>query len=161
MSSGFPGKAVTVNEFISFAREFLSADETGKDADTRTRIASPTARELVSLAWEALRGREAAEIETGTKAGKTAAALMERLALERPDVHARVLAGELTPHAGLVEAGLRKKTVRRKHTPFERAQRLVAKLNEAERHQLWNDLGKEFREIRRSQRRSATPLSGL
>jgi hypothetical protein len=42
---------------------------------------------------------------------------MRRLRKDRPDIHARVLAGELTPHAGMIEAGLRKKTERKKQGP--------------------------------------------
>ena len=34
---------------------------------------------------------------------------LRRLRKDRPDIHARVLAGELSPHAGMIEAGFRKK----------------------------------------------------
>ena len=35
--------------------------------------------------------------------GTSAAAALRRLRKDRPDIHARVLAGELTPHAGMVD----------------------------------------------------------
>jgi hypothetical protein len=41
--------------------------------------------------------------------GTTAAYAIRRLRRDRPDIHARVLAGEITPHAGMIEAGFRKK----------------------------------------------------
>jgi hypothetical protein len=36
---------------------------------------------------------------------------LRRLRTQRPDLHARVLAGELSPHAAAIEAGFRKKTI--------------------------------------------------
>jgi hypothetical protein len=51
--------------------------------------------------------------------GNSRAAFLRRLRKDRPDIHARVLAGELSPHAGMVEAGFRKKPVRKKLTPLE------------------------------------------
>jgi hypothetical protein len=41
--------------------------------------------------------------------GNSRAAFLRRLRQDRPDIHARVLAGELSPHAGMIEAGFRKK----------------------------------------------------
>ena len=41
--------------------------------------------------------------------GNSRAAFLRRLRKDRPDLHARVLAGELSPHAGMIEAGFRKK----------------------------------------------------
>jgi hypothetical protein len=38
-------------------------------------------------------------------AGNSVAAALRRLHKDRPDIHARVLAGEITAHAGMVEAG--------------------------------------------------------
>ena len=40
--------------------------------------------------------------------GNSRAAFLRRLRKDRPDIHARVLAGELSPHAGMVEARFRK-----------------------------------------------------
>ena len=45
--------------------------------------------------------------------GNSRAAFLRRLRKARPDIHARVLAGELSPHAGMIEAGFRKKPVQR------------------------------------------------
>jgi hypothetical protein len=41
--------------------------------------------------------------------GNSAAAALRRLRKDRPDIHTRVLAGEISPHAGMVEAGFRRK----------------------------------------------------
>jgi hypothetical protein len=40
--------------------------------------------------------------------GNSRAAFLRRLREGRPDIHARVLAGELSPHAGMIGAGFRK-----------------------------------------------------
>lgn len=44
-------------------------------------------------------------------AGNTAQAAIRRLRKDRPDLHSRVLRGELSPHAAAVEAGFRPKTI--------------------------------------------------
>ena len=43
--------------------------------------------------------------------GNSRAAFLRRLRKDRPDIHARILAGEITPHGGMVEAGFRKKPI--------------------------------------------------
>ena len=43
-----------------------------------------------------------------------------RLRKDRPDIHARVLAGEISAHAGMIEAGFRKKPPSRNQTPLEK-----------------------------------------
>src|SRR5262249_46542334 len=46
--------------------------------------------------------------------GNSRAAFLRRLRKDRPDIHARVLAGELSPHAGMIEAGFRTKHPRKR-----------------------------------------------
>ena len=43
--------------------------------------------------------------------GNTSARALRRLRKDRPDLHGRVLAGDLTPHAAAIEAGFRPKTL--------------------------------------------------
>jgi hypothetical protein len=43
--------------------------------------------------------------------GNTAARALRKLRADRPDLHKRVLAGELSPHGAMVEAGLRERTI--------------------------------------------------
>ena len=49
-----------------------------------------------------------------TDYGTSSRYAIAKLRKDRPDIHARVLNGELTPNAGMVEAGFRKKAVRHK-----------------------------------------------
>jgi hypothetical protein len=44
--------------------------------------------------------------------GTTAAYALRRLRKDRPDIHAKVLAGEMSAHAGMVEAGFRGRSTR-------------------------------------------------
>jgi hypothetical protein len=46
---------------------------------------------------------------SGRPTGTSRACALRRLRDQRPDIHARVLAGEISPHAGMVEAGFRKR----------------------------------------------------
>ena len=55
--------------------------------------------------------------------GNSRAAFLRRLRKHRPDIHARVLAGEITPYAGMVEAGFRRRRSRPGSQPFEQARR--------------------------------------
>jgi len=57
--------------------------------------------------------------------GNTRAAALRRLRKDRPDLHKRVLDGELSPHAAMVEAGFRRRTAT---VPVDDTQRLAATL---------------------------------
>jgi hypothetical protein len=59
--------------------------------------------------------------------GNTSASAHRRLRKSRPDIHSRVLAGELTPNAGMVEADFRQKAPSRKKSSFEKIAALIQK----------------------------------
>lgn len=84
------------------------------------------------------------EVREPAPAGTSLARALRRLRNDRPDLHARVLARELSPHGAMVEAGFRPKTatvplevpdlaraIRRRLTPDQIAE-LVALLTEVE-----------------------------
>ena len=50
------------------------------------------------------------EHERKSPVGNTRAYALRRLRKSRPDLHQRVLAGEISPHAAMVAAGFRPKT---------------------------------------------------
>lgn len=58
---------------------------------------------------------------SGRPTGTSRAYALRRLREQRLDIHARVLAGEISPHAGMVEAGFRKRA-RRKFPATRRRQ---------------------------------------
>jgi hypothetical protein len=65
-------------------------------------------------------------------AGTSAAASIRRLRKDRPDIHARVLAGELSPHAGMIEAGFRK--VKVDPRAIEKLESALALIREVKQH---------------------------
>ena len=70
----------------------------------------------------------------GTNRGSEYA--IAKLRAARPDIHQRVLDGELSPNAGMVEAGFRKKPKSRKMTTLARIKKLLPKLTDDEREEL-------------------------
>jgi len=56
-------------------------------------------------------GNNVPEVGAEAPTGNTSARALRRLRKDRPDIHRRVLAGELTPHAAAVEAGVFPKRV--------------------------------------------------
>jgi len=74
--------------------------------------------------------------------GNKAAAALRRLHKDRPDIHQRVLAGELSPHAGMIEAGFRKPRASRKTSPLEKIIKLLPKLDAEGRRAVRIRLGK-------------------
>jgi hypothetical protein len=80
--------------------------------------------------------------EVARPSGTSRAQALRRLRKDRPDIHKRVLTGELSPHAGMIEAGFRK--VRRKTTPIEQALKRLVKMNVEDRKIIWQKLNQEF-----------------
>lgn len=73
----------------------------------------PTALDLIDQATKRPNGVHtgAIDIVNSTPDGNSADQAIRRLRKDRPDLHAKVLAKELSPHAAMVEAGFRRKTV--------------------------------------------------
>jgi hypothetical protein len=72
------------------------------------------------------------DINLAYPTGTSRAAALRRLRKDRPDIHARVLRGELTPNAGMIEAGFRKKPKSRKLSRVDRAKKLVEAMTKTE-----------------------------
>ena len=62
---------------------------------------------------QAIRDRDEADRtdQRPRPSGNSIEAALRRLRKSRPDIHAQVLAGEITPHAGMIAAGFRKRPV--------------------------------------------------
>jgi len=56
---------------------------------------------------------------TMREGGTSASYALRRLAKDRPDLHAQCLAGAMTPHAAMLQAGWRKRPPSRKRTPLD------------------------------------------
>lgn len=68
--------------------------------------------------------------------GNSSAATLRRLRKARPDIHKRVLAGELSPNAGAIEAGFRQRKHQIDHDPIKAAKQLRRYFTETELHEL-------------------------
>jgi hypothetical protein len=69
---------------------------------------------------------------SGRPAGNSASAFIRRLRKDRPDIHARVMAGELSPHAGVIAAGFRK--VKVDPRAIEKLESALALIREVKQH---------------------------
>jgi hypothetical protein len=67
---------------------------------------------------------------------------LRRLRKDRPDVHARVLAGEISAHAGMVEAGFRRPRPSRRKTSLQKVLALLPDLTWPERAEVRSALHK-------------------
>jgi hypothetical protein len=75
--------------------------------------------------------------------GNSTAAVLRRLEKDRPDIHARVLNGEISGYAGMVEAGFRKRDATGgRSSPYDKIMRLIVDLDTAELGKLrdWIDM---------------------
>lgn len=77
-------------------------------------------------------GRDKKSVPTS----RAAAYDIARLRRDRPDILPRVLAGEISANAGMVEAGFRKPAKSRRKSPLERILKLLPELTPAERAEL-------------------------
>lgn len=78
--------------------------------------------------------------ERESPVGNSAAYALRKLRSDAPSLHARVLAGELSPHAAMVEAGYRKKTIQIPADPEGAAQALKRKFSADELQRIAADI---------------------
>jgi hypothetical protein len=71
--------------------------------------------------------------EVKAPAGNSETYALRKLRKDRPDIHARVLNGELSAHAGMIEAEFRDKQASRKMTPLDQLRRWWKKASEEQR----------------------------
>jgi hypothetical protein len=64
--------------------------------------------------------------------GNTRQHALRKLRKDRPDLHAQVLKGKLSPHAAMIEAGFRKKTMTLQSDPVQAAQYLKRRFTKTE-----------------------------
>lgn len=76
------------------------------------------------------------EYDRNSPVGNSSAAALRRLRKDRPDLHSRVLAGELSPHGAAIEAGFRKRTIQIPEDLDGAAAALRRRLNDDELRQL-------------------------
>jgi hypothetical protein len=84
----------------------------GADIPTIKRLCGDDveALDLIDKATENPTGVHIINTTEGRPEGTSAQQALRKLRKDRPDLHARVLAGEVSPHGAMVEAGFRPKT---------------------------------------------------
>jgi hypothetical protein len=100
----------------------------GGTMDLVRRIASsdPVTLDLLDRAVQRKVGSNTAVDNINTRPDGTARdAALRRLRKDRPDLHAEVLAGEKSPHAAMVEAGFRIRTITVPAEPHAAVRRLL------------------------------------
>lgn len=109
------GDHVTHERFIDFV-ETPPLKGLGSDIDLIRRVAAGDA-ELLDLLDQALQNPHGGDrsnvnnVNVGRPEGNRTAAALRRLRKDRPDLHAQVLANELSAHRAMIEAGFRPRTV--------------------------------------------------
>jgi hypothetical protein len=91
------------------------------DQALKGRPGNPTGANQYSGTLDNIQGSATQEAPTGT----SAEAGLRRLRSQAPELHARVLAGEMSPHAAMVEAGFRKRMISIPVEDAERAARSI------------------------------------
>ncbi len=108
------GRIAAFEQFIDFVRT-PPREGLGADIPTLKRLCSddPEAMDEIDKALLRPRGGAHAKVDNIQVAptGTARQQALRRLRSQRPDLHARVLAKELTAHAAMVEAGFRSRTV--------------------------------------------------
>lgn len=108
------GERVTHERF----EDFLSAEGThglGISYEDLHRLVrdDPEARDLLDQAMQRKPGRPSPTVANSNDkrpTGTTSDQALRRLRKDRPDLHAKVIAGDLSAHAAMVEAGFRPRT---------------------------------------------------
>jgi hypothetical protein len=109
---------ITADTFVEFVTRPFEDGVLGTDVETLKRLCRHNRHALDLVQRETKRpgGRpkktETVDIVNGKRpTGNDPSAALRRLAKDRPDLHARVLAGDLSPHAAAIEAGHRTRTI--------------------------------------------------
>lgn len=111
------GQVQTYDRFIDFITE-PPLEGMGTDLKTVTKLCEDDPEALDLLNKATIKGQgdrrelhsNIMKFDTASQ-GTTRAYSLRRLAADAPMLHTRVLAGELSPHAAMVEAGLRDRTI--------------------------------------------------
>lgn len=127
------GERVTFRRFL----DFVTTDPLeglGADMATLRRLCgdNPAALDALDRATQRGEGRPAETLYIVqdldiAPTGNTAASALRRLRKAAPELHERVLTGDLSPHAAMLEAGFRRKTMQLPTDPEGVARALLRK----------------------------------
>lgn len=100
------------DQFVRFVETPMTAG-LGCTVELITRLVrdDEEALDLLDQALQRAPGIHAVNNINSRPVGTSRSQALRRLRKDRPDLHARVLANELTPHAAMLEAGFRRRTI--------------------------------------------------
>jgi len=116
------GERIRHERFIDFVHT-KPLEGLGADVNTLHRLCAehPEVRDLIDMEVKGKHGGDHGNQYTGGKidnvqlatvpTGNSSTAALRRLRKDRPDLLKQVIAGNLTPHAGMIQAGFRTKTL--------------------------------------------------
>lgn len=155
------GRRIQFDSFLEFVTQSPAKGGCGlKPENVTVLLRKADDPEVLNMWLQAIRAKDAQEIEAkdqanlrpvgrppknlsntesdrkGFPVGTTAAYAMRKLRADAPDIHARVLAGELSPNAGMIEAGFRKKRASKKQSILQKIIKLLPQLSADEGDQL-------------------------
>jgi hypothetical protein len=141
------GEIARFERFMDFVSR-PPLDGLGADLETLHRLCDhdPEALDLLDRVTQNPVGHPAVAIPNNVKnsepvEGNGRQYAVRRLRSRRPDLHAQVLAGELSPHAAMVEAGFRPKTISVPVEPERAAAALIRNFGSRAR-ELYDALGR-------------------
>jgi hypothetical protein len=106
------GKDVDFDRFEDFVTALVPEGlETSIDMLLRLCRDDKDALDLIDRAIQNPAGPHIVQGESRAPTGNSEQTALRRLRKDRPDLHRRVLAGELSAHAAMVEAGFRRRTL--------------------------------------------------
>lgn len=110
------GEIAPFKQFNDFVRT-KPLEGLGTDIKTLERLCADD-KEALGLLTQATTGKQGARNDivnnvnyVDSPEGNSTAYALRKLQLDAPELHKQVIAGDLSPHAAMVEAGFRKKTV--------------------------------------------------
>lgn len=110
------GERATFGRFIDFVHT-QPLEGLGADVPTLERLCANNL-EALEVLRDAVSGKRGARNDivnnvnyVESPEGNSAAYALRKLRTDAPTLHARVLAGDMSPHAAMVEAGYRRKTI--------------------------------------------------
>jgi len=133
------GRIVTFHRFVDFVTADIP-DGLGTDVATIRKLlrGNPAALEALDEAIQSKPGNPTGtnqysgivdnvhnSTDRESPTGNTTDAALRRLRKDAPALHSRVLTGELSPHAAMIEAGFRKRTITIKVDPQSAAQTIA------------------------------------
>jgi len=130
-------QTVTPSAFASFVTA-QPMEGLGTNIEMLKRICAEDdeAIDLIDQATKGQQGRRTDIVdnvnEVARPSGNTRQRALRQLRKSRPDLHAKVIKGKLSPHAAMIEAGFRKKTMTIQSDPVQAAQYLKRRFTKTE-----------------------------